>query len=44
MNIPIAPDVVDRLDASDVLQGVAVTERRRVRLVRRVAGWIVADH
>ena len=44
MNIPIAPDVVDPLDASDVLQGVAVTERRRVRRVCRVAGWIVADH
>ena len=44
MNIPIAPGVVDPLVACDVLQGVAVTERPRVRRVRRVAGWIVADH
>lgn len=34
------PDEVDALDANDALQGLAVTERRRVR---RVASRIVAD-
>ena len=38
VNIPIAPDDVDALDAGDVVEGFGLQALRRVRRVRRVGG------